>query len=68
MKVLLDIKENKAAFVLELLNSLTFVKVEPLSPYKEEVLKGIKKGVDEVNLIRSGKLKGTSAKALLNEI
>ncbi|MEI6594392.1 MAG: hypothetical protein WCO28_02445 [Bacteroidota bacterium] len=68
MKVLLDIKENKAAFVLELLNNLTFVKVEPLSPYKEEVLKGIKKGVDEINSIRAGKLKGISARTLLNEI
>jgi len=40
MKVILDIRENKAQFVMELLNSLSFVKVSPLTPYKAEVLGG----------------------------
>ena len=31
MKVILDIKDNKAAFVMELLSSLSFVKAKPLS-------------------------------------
>jgi hypothetical protein len=31
MKVILDIKDNKAAFVMELLNNLSFVKARPLS-------------------------------------
>lgn len=66
MKVLLDIRENKAQFVMELLNSLSFVKVSPLTPYKAEVLGGVKEAVEELNAIRSGKLKAIPAKDLLN--
>ncbi len=68
MKVLLDIKESKVSFVLELLNSLNFVKVQPLTEEKAEVLSSIKQGIDEVNLIKEGKLKGTTAKELLDEL
>lgn len=34
MKVVLDIKESKVNFVMELLSSLSFVKAEPLSSEK----------------------------------
>ncbi|MFZ9847400.1 MAG: hypothetical protein ACO3EE_04545 [Flavobacteriales bacterium] len=68
MRLLLDVKDSKAAFVMELLNSLSYVKAEPLTPYKSEVLKGVKNGINEVQKISSGKLKGISAKDLLNEL
>ena len=66
MKILLDIKDSKAAFILELLNNFKFVKAKPLTPYKAEVLEGLKDAVDEMKQIKQGKLKGTSAKDLLN--
>lgn len=68
MKILLDIKDEKSEFILELLRNFSFVKTEPLSAYKENVIKGIKKGVSEVNLINEGKLKGIPARDLLNEL
>jgi len=68
MKVMLDIKDSKADFVMELLKNLSFVKAEPLSPYKRKVLRGLKQGVKEVNLIKAGKLKGIPAKDLLNDL
>ncbi len=34
MKILLDIKDSKADFVMELLESLSFVKAETISPAK----------------------------------
>lgn len=66
MKVLLDIKDNKAEFVMELLRSLSYVKAEPLTPYKSEILKGLKDAVDEVNLIKAGKKKSVSLNSFLN--
>jgi hypothetical protein len=36
MKVMLDIKDSKADFVMELLNNLSFVKASPLSPDKKK--------------------------------
>lgn len=67
MKLILEIKEDKAAFILELLNNFKFVKVRPLSQ-KAETLDGIKKAVEEMKLINKGELQGIPAKELLNEL
>ena len=68
MKVLLDIKDNKANFIMELLSNFKFVKTKPLTPYKAEVLEGIKQAVEEMKLIKEDKLKGTPVKELLDEL
>ena len=68
MKVLLDIKDSKADFVMELLNNLSFAKTETISPKKERFLKELKKSVNEVNLAKQGKIKLQSAKDFLNEL
>ena len=68
MKLLLDIKDSKAAFIMELLKNFSFVKANPLTPYKAGVLEGIKEAVEEMKLIRAGKLKGRPAEDLLNEL
>lgn len=68
MKVLLDIKDSKVSFVMELLNSLSFVKAKPLSEEKAELMGDIGEAVQELKLIREGKLKGIPAKELLDEL
>ena len=68
MKVLLDIKESKALFFMELLNSFSYVKIQPITNEKALLLKEIKEAVDTVNLVKNGKLTARSAKELLNEI
>lgn len=68
MKVILDIKDDRAPFIMEVLKNLKDVKTKPLTSYKAEVLEGIKEAIEEVSLIKQGKLKGISAKDLLNEL
>ncbi len=68
MKLLLDIKDSKADFILELLNSFSYVKTKSLTPYKAEVLEELKEAVDNINLVKEGKLKARPAKDLLNEL
>ncbi len=68
MKVLLDIKDNKVDFVMELLNSLSFVKAKPLTPHKAEVMESIKNAVEEMKLIKAGKKKARNAEDLFNEL
>jgi len=68
MKLLLAIKDDKAAFIMELLNNFKFVKAKPLTSHKAEVLEGVKQAVEEMKLINAGKLKGTPAKELLDEL
>lgn len=68
MKVLLDIKDDKAAFIMELLNNFKFVKAKPLTPYKAEVLEGLSDAVEEVNQIKAGKEKAQPLSEFLNEL
>jgi hypothetical protein len=68
MKLILDIKDDKAAFIIELLSNFKFVKAKPLTPYKAEVLEGLKEAVDEVNQIKAGKKKAQSLSDFLNDL
>jgi len=68
MRVLLDIKDNKAIHLLEVLKSLPYVKTTTLSDEKALLMEEIKEAVEELNLVRKGKLKGIPAKQLLDEI
>jgi hypothetical protein len=68
MKVILDIKDNKAAFVMELLNNLSFVKAKPLSNENAILIDEIKEAVEELKLVRQGKIKARPARDLINEL
>ncbi|MBX2973225.1 MAG: hypothetical protein KF797_08990 [Flavobacteriales bacterium] len=68
MKVLLDIKENKAEFVMELLRSLSFVKATPLTDAKAKALSDLREAVEEMKLIKAGKKHGRPARELLEEL
>ena len=68
MKVMLDIKESKVPFIMELLNSFSYVKAKPLSPYKAQVLEELQEAVENMKLVKQGKLKPRPAKDLLDEL
>ncbi|HEU0226764.1 MAG TPA: hypothetical protein VFQ86_03440 [Arachidicoccus soli] len=68
MKVLLDIPDSKASSLLEVLNSISYVKAKPISNSKALLIKEIKQAVEEMKLIRSGKKKARNAEDFLNEL
>ncbi len=68
MKVLLDIKDSKADFMIELLKNFPFVKTESLTPSKAKFLKELKESVEEVTLAKKGKIKLQPARAFLDEL
>jgi len=68
MRVLLDIKDSKAVHLMEVLNGLSYVKIKTLSDEKALQIENIKDAVEELALIRAGKLKGVPAKQLLDEL
>ena len=68
MKAVLDIKDSKAPFVLELLRNFSFVKVQPITNEKALLLREIKEAVDFVNLVKKGEAKARPAQELLNEL
>jgi hypothetical protein len=68
MKVLLEIKDSKATHLLEVLKGLSYVKATTISDEKALLLEEIKEAVDNLILVRQGKLKARPAKELLNEL
>jgi hypothetical protein len=61
VKVLLDIKDNKAHFLLEILKDLPYVKIQVLTSYKAQVLENLSEAVEEMKLIKANKLTARNA-------
>ncbi len=68
MNILLDIKDSKALHLLEVLKGLPYVKATIISSKKAEQIEGLKESINELNQIKAGKLKGVSARKLLDEL
>ena len=68
MKILLDIKDDKAAFIMELLQNFKFVKTRVIPPEKAQVLEGLLEAAEEVNQVKSGKKKSQPLNEFLNQL
>ncbi len=72
MRILLEIKDNKAMHLIEVLKGLSYVKTIPIENtenLEKTLLKTqIRDAVQELSLIRQGKLTGISAKDLLDDL
>lgn len=70
--VTLYIPNNKYPLFMELARSINFIKKieeeESEEPSKEEVIRNLKRGFEEMQLFKKGKLKTTPAKDFLNEL
>lgn len=68
MKLILEIKDDKVAFFMELLKNFSFVKAKPLTPYKANILETVREAVEEVNLIKAEKAQSKPLSEFLNEL
>lgn len=70
MKVILDIKDNRIPFFMELVNSLDFISVvkEVKDERKSEFISDLAEAFNDVKLYEQGKKKLKSAKDLLSEL
>ncbi len=69
MKIILEINDNKASFFMEVLKNFAFVKSAlPISDAKADLMQDIREAVEELKLIREGKLKARNAEDLINEL
>ena len=68
MKVLLEIPDNKAYSVMEVLNSISYIKMKPLTDAKALLMSEVKEAVEELKLIKAGKKKARNAEDFLNEL
>ncbi len=68
MKVLLDIKDNRALHLMEVLKSLPYVRTTMLTEEKALLLEEIREASKEMTLIQRGKKSARSAEDFLNEL
>jgi hypothetical protein len=68
MKVLLDIPDNKASSLMDVLKSISYVKTKTLTDSKALLMEEIREAVEEMKLIRAGKKKARNAEDFLNEL
>jgi hypothetical protein len=68
MKILLDIPDNKADALLEVLKSISYVKATTLTEGKAVLMKEIKEAVEEMKLIRADKKQAHNAEDFLNKL
>lgn len=66
MKILLDIPDNKATSLMDVLKSISYVKAKQLTDAKALLMEEIREAVEEMKLIRSGKKKARNAEDFLN--
>jgi len=66
MKLLVDVKDSKAASFMEMLGNLSYVKTKPLTDAKATLMGEIREAVEEMKLIRAGKKKARNADDFLN--
>ena len=64
MKILLDIPDNKASSLMDVLRSISYVKAKPLTEAKALLMEEIREAVEEMKLIRAGKKKARNAEDL----
>lgn len=68
MKVLLDIKDSKATHLMAVLEGLPYVKARTISKEKAVLIEEIKDAIENLALVREGKLRARPARELLNEL
>lgn len=68
MKVLVDIKDDKAAFFMEIIKNFKFVRAEPLTEADSKFYDGLKEAVKEVQQVKKGAASARSAEDFLNEL
>jgi hypothetical protein len=69
MQVLVEIPDNKAAFALEVLRNLVFVKkAKPMTTEKISLWEDLKEASNEVRLHKQGKIKLKTAQDLFDEL
>ena len=68
MKILLEIPDNKASSLLEVLKSISYVKTKTLTDSTALLMEDIREASEEMKLIRSGKKNTRKGEDFLNDI
>jgi hypothetical protein len=68
MKILLEVKNDKAPFILNMLKQYSFVKAKPIVTKKNRLKEEILEAVDELKLVLEGKIEARNAEDVINDL
>jgi len=68
MKLLLEVPDNKANALLEVLRGISFVKTQQLTDSKAMLLSDLREAVLEMNLVKAKRKKAKKAEDFINEL
>lgn len=68
MKVILDIPDSKANFIMEMLGNFSYLTTTPVDNAKSQLIKDLEEAVEEMKLIKAGKKQARDADEFLNEL
>lgn len=68
MKVLIEVPDKKADFIIEVLHYFSFVKTTMLTPKKAEFINDLKTSINQINSFKKGKTKLKNAEEFLNSL
>lgn len=72
MRLVLNIRDDKAGFLLELLRNFPFVTTEEITDSAErteaQILEDLREALEEVKLAKAGRIELQSARAFLDEL
>ena len=66
--ITLKVPDNKSESMISYLSEFPFAKIQSISKEKARILNGIKKGLQEVQLIQQGKLESISLEEMYSEL
>ena len=68
MEFLIEVQDNKSDFIMELLSNFKFVEAKPITSEKAVLMAEIRESIENLKLVKEGKLKARPAKELLDEL
>ena len=68
MKVLLDIQDSQAIHLIEVLRSLPYVTTQQLTEGKAQLMSELREAVENLILVKEGKLQARPIEEVLNEL
>jgi len=68
MWVLLNIQDSKAPFIMQILQHFKYVKAKAITKEKALLIEDFKEAIEEIKLVKQGKLKARPVEDLINEL
>ncbi len=68
MKLLIEVPDKKANFIIEVLNNFSYIKTKIITKEKKQILSELNESVQQINSFKKGKIKLRNARDFLKTL